>query len=69
MNGRTSSPVVTTGNKGGGQNITLTVELSLGTDTQNRLFVNGGESSAGYKVIVKQVENHNRFDKLQPSGF
>lgn len=38
----------------GSGNISLNVELSLGTDTQ--LFVNGAESNAGYKVIVKQVE-------------
>jgi hypothetical protein len=68
---RTEGPTtVTSGNNddGGGQPIQLAVELSLGTDTQNKLFVNGAESAAGYKVIVKQVGNHNKYDKLQSSS-
>ena len=68
---RTEGPTtVTSGNNddGGGQPIQLAVELSLGTDTQNNLFVNGAESAAGYKVIVKQVGNHNKYDKLQSSS-
>jgi len=48
--------------------VNLAVELSLGTDTQNRLFVNGAESAAGYKVIVKKVDEHNKYDKLRPSS-
>lgn len=70
---RTEGPTtVSSGNNGGGQNINLNVELSLGTDTQNRLFVNGAESDAGYKVTVKTIEKHNRYDRLQTpssSGF
>jgi hypothetical protein len=31
--------------------------------------VNGTESGARYKVIVKQVENHNRHDKATTEQF
>jgi hypothetical protein len=48
-----------------GQNISLEVDLVLGTEAQNKLFVNGAESNAGYKVIVKQVKNGQKYLDLK----
>jgi hypothetical protein len=45
------------GNSGnGGRSFNVHVELSLGTETQNQLFVNGAKSDKGYNVIVRQSE-------------
>jgi hypothetical protein len=37
------------------RNDALHVELSLGTQTQNQLFVNGAKSDKGYTIIVEQT--------------
>ena len=39
---------------GASQPTALHVEVSLGTDTQNQLFVNGGKSDKGYRLLVTQ---------------
>jgi tape measure domain-containing protein len=45
------------GNSGAsGRSTNLHVELSLGTQTQNQLFVNGAKSDKGYNIIIKQTE-------------
>jgi hypothetical protein len=40
---------------GSGQNVSLNVELVVGTDTQNQMFVNGAKSEQGYKATVDTV--------------
>jgi hypothetical protein len=50
---------------GGGQPIH--VEVLLGTDTQNQLFVNGAKSNAGYKVMVQQQGKADNFDRRSTS--
>jgi hypothetical protein len=64
---QTSSTSVTAGANGNGQsqNVLVNVELSLGTETQNRLFVNGAESPEGYRVIIKNTKNGLEYGDLE----
>jgi hypothetical protein len=64
---QTSSANVTAGanSNTGSQNVLVNVELSLGTDTQNRLFVNGAESPEGYRVTIKNVKTGQEYGDLE----
>lgn len=41
------------------------VEVRLGTETQNQLFVNGGKSDAGYSVIVQQTNRGRKNEDIR----
>lgn len=60
LNGGDSGVTAGGGGVGGG-NVTLNVELSLGTDTQDKLFVNGAESDAGLKVLGKRIKDLKKY--------
>jgi tape measure domain-containing protein len=56
-------PGVRGGDGGGsGRNVSLNVELHVGTDTRDKLVVGGMESEAGYNVNVKQTKTALRHD-------
>jgi len=47
-----------------GRHTNLNVELVLGTELQNKLFVNGAESDMGYKVITKQTRTAKKYGDI-----
>jgi hypothetical protein len=45
----------------GGQPVQLNVELVIGTDAQDKLFVNGAKSTKGYNVSIEQQGKARKF--------